>query len=462
MSAVTMDKNNVMKWVITFVLGAIMLLLPGEVLTPEIKKFLALTIVCMAIVCFDLLDFCTVSVLLLAMYVVCGVAPAATVFSSFTQPVVWLYIGTFALTVGLEETGLLKRISLWCISRFGGTFNGTVYGLVLTGYILGIISFGNSWLIMATLTYGFLKSLNISPGSKEGAVMIIAGGIAATGANYFFYNPAGVALMTAGAQAVLPNYEILWPEYMKFSLLQPVFAFLFVFIMLKIAKTKNSSVSGGKDHFADEYKALGKMNSAEKKSGLILAFLFIYLMTSPFTKFNVNYAFMIAPWLYFIPEFKIADPSSVKKINFSMWFFVVACMSIGTVGVGIGVGELIGSSLGPILSNVGVTVSSVLILALATLANMLMTPTALMAIFSAPVTQLAIDMGINPNVFMFAVKFGGDLILLPHETPVTAFLFSFGYIKMKDYVKYKGLYIAIFFIIFVVLMIPSWYLFGLV
>ena len=462
MSATTVyNKGNLIKWAIALGIPLILLIMPmGEAITMQMRLFFVLTAMCMLVVCFELLDILMSSVLLLSLYCICGVAPSTTCFGAFTYPIVYLFLGTFVLTIGLDETGLLNRIAFWCIRRCGGTFNGTVIGLVITGYILGAITFCNAWLIMVTLCYGVCRAMNIDH-CKEAAIMMMAGWFASTGPGLFVYNPSAIVLMKSGASLIVPEWDLMWFEYMFYNLMMPIFTISFLVILMIVHKTKHSKVSGGREYFDGEYKKLGKMSAAEKKAGIILAILAVFLLTNPLHHIDVNYGFMLLPWLYFLPGLKIANPASLKKINFGMWFFIVACMSIGTVGTAVGVGTLVGEAVTPILSGMNALACYFVILLSGIAANFLMTPSAMLAIFSAPVTQIAVDLGINPTAYLMTIQYATDLILLPYEVPVYMFLFSFGVISFKDFVKYNGLKMIYFFIFFLVIILPYWSLIGL-
>ena len=62
---------------------------------------------------------------------------------------------------------------------------------------------------------------------------------------------------------------------------------------------------------------------------------------------------------------------------------------------------------------------------LVVLVNFLLTPLAIQSTFTVPLTQIALSVGINPEVMWMAILHGSDQILLPYEYPLYMLFFSF-------------------------------------
>ena len=98
----------------------------------------------------------------------------------------------------------------------------------------------------------------------------------------------------------------------------------------KIFKTKDVKFEGGKEYFHSERAAMGKMTAAEKKAIIVLVILMAYVMFQPVHGFNLNYVFIVLPWICFFPGVNIAPHESLNKVKmfFSTFAFAGTCMKI--------------------------------------------------------------------------------------------------------------------------------------
>ena len=63
-----------------------------------------------------------------AMVLLCAtkVGTVATVTSQFATSTVWLCIGVFIMSIGVNNSGIMKRLALWILTKFPGTYAGQV------------------------------------------------------------------------------------------------------------------------------------------------------------------------------------------------------------------------------------------------------------------------------------------------------------------------------------------------
>ena len=122
---------------------------------------------------------------------------------------------------------------------------------------------------------------------------------------------------------------------------------------------------------------LGPLTVKEKKAAFLLFLLIVYLMTDPLHKLSLDYGFILIPWLAFLPGFKISSGEAIHKMDFPMIFFIVACLSIGTVSGALGIGKLVADTAIPMLLPLGAAPVLLAIALIGTLLNFLLTPLAL-------------------------------------------------------------------------------------
>lgn len=453
------SKKEMVKWTLTLILPVCVLGLPvNEVYTADIRLFLTITLFAILMIAFELLDYMIPSILLPTAYVLLKLAPGSVVFSGWTQTTPFMIIGGFLLANVLTEVKLMQRIAFWCIAKVGGSFNGMLYGLALMAIIITFLTSGKSYVIVAAICAGLIKSLQLEPG-KDSATLMLAGMAACTFAiTGFVFSPQFMSIMVAGAQTVIPDFTVDYLSYMLHTWPWIIMVFVLIFIMTKIDKPDQDI--NGKAYFEEEYKKLGKVSVQEKKAAAVTAALIIFLATSRFHGIALDYGFIIFPWLFFMPGINIGTKRAIRDINYQMVFFMVACISIGSVSSAIGLGKIVSQVLAPILQPIGPRMIVVVVWFLGIILNALMTPIAVIGAFSAPVAQLALDLGLNPTGVMYALVNSMDMVVMPYESVPYLVAFSFGYISMPRFIKFSLLKMAVATVFLIIVMIPYWLLLG--
>ena len=121
----TVNRKSLISWIVTLALPIIILLIPTtEAFTTEIRTFFAITLMGIAMFCFDEMDNAIAGILMMLLYIMTGVAPSGTVFSAWTNDIPWYILATLLLVNILEDTTILKRIAYHCIIAAGGAVHG--------------------------------------------------------------------------------------------------------------------------------------------------------------------------------------------------------------------------------------------------------------------------------------------------------------------------------------------------
>lgn len=452
--------NQLVYLFVCIIIPVFVLFMPEtEYITAEIKIYIAITLFIISVVSFELFDILIPSVLLPSLYCISGIVDAGTAFISWTNTIIYMIIGAFTLTNVLERCGLLNRIALFCIKKCGGTFNGTLYGLLITGIILAAITFNNAYIIMVTLGYGICRAMNLEK-SNQSAVLMMTAGISANTVGVFMYDPAMMSLLQSNARTVIPDFKITWIEQFFYNIPLLLFLVLFIWVMTKIYKTKNVN-SVGKEYFKNEYNKLGPITKKEKIALAVLAVLMVFLLSSPLHGIDITYGFMLLPWVLFIPGIDVGTKEDIKNLPYGTIFFIAACLGIGMVGNALGVPKVISAFLAPILEGQHILYILYVVLGLGILANLFMTPFAMVASLSGPVAQVVSNLELSLWPPLLALYHSCFLIFLPYEIPVWLVLFGFGMISMKNFVILSALNVFMFLLFFGVVMVPYWTLLGL-
>lgn len=452
-------KSLLVKWLITILLPLAVAFIPtGGAYTHIIRLFLIITLAAILCIAFELVNLLIPSVLLPAFYVLTNVAPGALAYASWTSTVPWSILGAYLLANVLDESGLLKRISYWCILRTGGSYVGLLYGILTAGLLVSLASSGMGKMVIAILCVGICKAFDLRL-SKETSILFLVGAVSTITPALFFYNPVGMSLLLDGARSVLPDLTISWLSFFKANFMYIFFLYFFVFITCKLFKPQLTF--DGKDYFQKEYKNMGKTSVIEKKAIMIVALLLFFLLTGNWHHIDLNWGFIIIPFFAYLPGINIGSEKSITSLPYTMIIFAVACVGIGNVAGALGLGQIVSQTLMPVLSKVGTTGVLLLVCLLGVVLNLLLTPLAILGAFTGPVTQIALDLGLNPIGVLYALKSSIDQVFFPYEYVAYLIFFSFGYIRMKDFTLIMGFKTLLHFIFLFLVMIPWWKLIGL-
>lgn len=455
----SIERKVLIKWAILVLVGIVLMAIPStELYTFKLKLYLTITVCAILTIAFELTDPMVPAVLMPTAYFITGLVPASVAFSGWTQATAWMIIGAFLLANVLDECGVLKRIAYWCIKCLGGTFNGVLYGLYIAGCVLALVSVNSAYAIVVTLAFAICVALGLKPGSKGAAVVMMVGATGALLPGVFLYRPTWASVVQSAAQTVDPTFQVLWQHVPMYNFPCILFGFLYVFVLTKLFKTSEMGIGGTKEYFTNEYNGLGKMKASEKKALVMVILLLAYVITCPIHGYPVTYAFMVLPWFAFVPGINIATKAAIKKLNIGTIFFVVSCLTIATVGNNIGLTDIISQIVTPIAAEAGSLGIMVITLVTGVLANLILTPLAMITSLTPVIVQVCSDLGMSPWGPIMTLFLSTDMYFLPHEVSALLLMYGFGMIKMTDFLKMATIKTVILFIGFFMVLLP-WYMF---
>ena len=453
----SLNTKDAIKWVVTLGLPIVLLFIPtNDIYTQPIKLFLALTLCAILLFAFDTLNQTVVSLLLPFLYVVIQIAPADVALSPWTQTVPWMMISGLILANVLSSVGLLQRVAYKCIILTGGSYMGIIFGIGITGLVLNVMTPAQALVPLATLGFGICKALGLGK-SPEAAGIMLAAAMASQIPTNFLLNPNVLIIYGIGGEVAGFNTTT-WTSYIFHNWPNFVYYVVLLFIIAKLFMPKMGLSQ--KAYFVEKYNKLGAMSKDEKKGLVVCIILFALLLTQSLHGVDAAYVFILTPLLAFIPGINIGKPDDIRTANFPFIIFVVACMSIGSVASSLGVGTIVSDLVMPLLTDKSPTLILGLVWLLVVLVNFLLTPLAIQSTFTVPLTQIALSVGINPEVMWMAILHGSDQILLPYEYPLYMLFFSFGLMQLKDFSKFFGIKMVVNLIFLVAVFIPYWNLIG--
>ena len=456
------DKRKLVKIAITVLIPILIFCIPvTETFTSNMRTFLALTAWMLLWAAFEITDLLVPSLLWPVLLILLGIVPATTIYNSWLSLVIPCCVSAILLAGILQKIGLLERLTFWIVAKCGGSFNRTMYALYFACLIMSVVTFAGASIIIAALCYGMCKSLHME-GKEEAAITMMVGMLGASTVRMFIYQPLTTGLIMGSVNSIDPNFTLTVFDVFKYGWPGVLYSLFMIFIFLRVAKTKNSSINGTKEYFEKVYKEKGKMTIEEKKGVFLLVILMLGILTSPIHGIDGMAIFVIVACLAYCPGIDIGTASEIKGLPIGTIFFIASCMAIGAGCTETGLTPLISSICTPILADLDTKVILIGILLFGIILNFLMTPMAMVAVFTGPMVALCSGAGINPFAPIFTFLFSTDMVFLPYEYVTFLIFFSFGVMSSWQFIKYHSIKNIIFIVFFIILILPYWTLIGLV
>jgi di/tricarboxylate transporter len=449
-------------WCLSVLIPLAILTIPTtEAFTPEMRLFFALTSFAICMWAFEVIHFLIPSILLPILYMLFGLVPAQKAFLAWSINIPWLLIGGMILTNIFEDTGLLKRISFWCILKVGGSYRGILYGLMLSGVAMALFlpDIASRTIMYSALCYGICKSLDLKPKTRESSGIMLAG-LAAAMTPAYAYLASAIQTLIVYDIAGRSGIEITWMQYLIYNGLPTLVWCMISAGLLDLLFKPQQTINSG-PRLREELSHMGSMGTREKKLIAILVLIFLAVITNGYHKVAIGWVFALAACACYLPGIQIGKPENFIKVNYPLVIFVVSCLTIGVVSNVLGAGKFIADTLYPYIAGgqIYTMVSSWL---LAVVLNFVMTPLAAVSSVTDPLVQIIQTSDLSPIPILYAWNQGLEQIILPYEYALVLFAFGFGYISLKHLMQYFGLRMLLNLVFLLIVCVPFWMLIGLI
>lgn len=429
--------QKTIKWIILVAAFVVVMLIPtGEVFTPVLRTYMAITIAGILLFAFELLNNLTASLILLFAYPLLNVCPVSTALSNWTSDAVWMTLSCFVLVVLIQKTSILERIAYTLASKVNGSYMGLVFGVAIISFVARVLMQGALAAVsVLAIVYGMCKALDLGHANgkgKEAAGLLLTASFVYLDANYFLYSPGYIGIIYGGAGAVTEVPV----DYVSYFLDNAVFIIPLILSVLVVGLVCRPKEALGKtDFFQKKLDELGPWSIQDKKMLVILILFILFLFTSSLHGLKMVYGFMLVIIIPFLPGIDVGEKSDFAKVNWGGIFFVAACMTIGTVGSAAGFGKFISTIALPYLQNMSNTMFLGATYFLAILLNFIMTPAAVMSVLGEPLAQICVDLGFSVDGMIYCVYQGISQLLFSYEVTVYMVAFSFGMMTTKQFAK---------------------------
>ncbi len=446
------SRSTLVKYAINVILPLIIVLIPcNDSFTFQIKLFLASTVFAICAFALETMPSAGVAIMLMVFWIFAGVSTPEVVFSVWQQYLPYVIIGGFLLANVLKRTGLLSRVVYQIVSRTAVSYRGLLIGLAIAlGLVTQLVS--SHPVLFATIAYGICVAFDFGTSRASAGVMFVAAVSGMVAIQCRFTAPLmllGNARSAGFDVNLLGFFESYWYNI-------PLIIFWIACVALAIIMFKPEKEIEGKEYFKEKLAEMGPMSIQEKKAAVIVCVYLLYIFTQKIHGLSLEWGMALIPWLFILPGIGCAEKEDIRKMNFAMIFFIVACMAIGTVATSLGLGKILTSVVTPLLEGKSVYMLFLAMWFILFICNFAMTPLAMAAAFTVPFLSIAQTFGVDPLAICYFIRTSFDQVILPYEYANYLIFFGFGVISMKDFIRYMGVKTVIHFIICFALLIPWW------
>ncbi len=394
-------------------------------------------------------------------YIVTGVGKPAQMMSGWTSPIAWLLLGSLIIGSAMMRSGLARRIALGAMYMTGGSFYRLLWGILLAGLCLAPFSaspVGKAG-ILTVVCVGICEALGLERKSREAAAVMTAGFIGIAGARFTFLSAGSDNMLFVGLIKEASDIEISWMAFFKHNFV-PSVIYCALSLATMIAVLRPNRHVRSKEYVRSEYAAQPPMSKAEMKISLVLFVMILLFVTESIHKMNAGWLLLLLACVTALPGMRLTDTESICKVSYTAMFFVVGCMSIGSAASTTGASQSLVDAVMPYLSGSEAYMMAASYVGGAVL-NFLLTPLAALGALTAPLTQAAVKLGLNPVPIMYSFTYGVDQYIFPYEIAALLLFYSLGWTSLKQIVLVFGVrfFVGLFWLLGVAY--PWWKWMGL-
>ena len=448
-------------WALSCILPVMVyFLLPidGKTMTQNMALFLAFTTWAVCLWSLELVNDTAVGLILPVLYVVfCGVKPQVA-YAPWSSDVPNTVIGGFILCKVLSDTGLGKRIGLGCMKRMGGSFTGALWGITLAVFIVNplIPAVTGKGVIFCAIVLSLCDTLEFKPQSREATALMLATFLAVACSKMCFLTGGGDLIIGMELVDKVLGTKTSWLEYAIWNFVPATLYTLMCVGLVVLVLPSQTDRNKLRDVLHQKYAELGPITTQQRHAAILLSIGLALLCTDSLHGVSTGMIMLGICFVAFLPKVELISTERLKSINFVPLFFIMGCMAIGSVGNALKVTNWIAANTLQYLEGWSLTWTAVGTYIVGVLGNFILTPLAATASMTSPITELGVQMGLEPRILYLSFKYGFDNYIFPYEYAVLLLFYGFGYMHFGSMVKVLAvrMVLTVPFIMFVA--VPFW------
>lgn len=237
------------------------------------------------------------SILPLLLYPLLGIDSTANTAAHYGKEIIFLFLGGFILALGIERTGLHKRIALHIVARLGGSPSRLVLGIMIACALLSMwINSTATTLVMLPIALSLIDDEDAPLAVRQRLTVPLLLGVAYGATIGGMATPVG----TPPNLVLLEQWRMLFPDrpgigFGQWMLVVLPFAVVFLVIGWQVvtrwAFKVGKEVLGDADTVRQRLADLGAPAAGEKRAGIVFATVAILWMTGDKLAFGESFVF---------------------------------------------------------------------------------------------------------------------------------------------------------------------------
>jgi di/tricarboxylate transporter len=388
--------------------GLIILFMPTpQGLTPAGQRVLAITGFTVALWVFQIVNNGIAAVLMMALMIASGVKPPDAL-SGFSSGSWWILAAVLFYGCAMKSTGLAQRVSYYILSLFPATYTGILFAFFVIGLVLalGIPSMTVRTAIMVPIAWAVVQSLDIKPGSKGSALIIL------TTVEMAVVPGVGLLLSSLNGPVIQSVFQakhlpLSYFEYAEVMVLPTLVVCVLLILVNKIVLKPDEALTVESGFAKSQLRLLGAMTRNEAvTSVVVLISIFLWAMPAgwhPELKFLHMPSFVIGMCGLAIFGFAgiIKDSDMGTGVSWTLLLFIGGVFSLQTVVQAVKITDWLGGYFIPIALQL--TSNHFLLIAVMSLSVIVLRfidPTGFIVIpvLFLPLVDVLMKAGINPLV----------------------------------------------------------------
>jgi len=385
--------------------------------------------------------------------------------SGFGNDTVWLIFAAYMLALGYAKTGLGKRIALWLIRTLGKRTLGLGYAIALADLFLAPFmpsstarSGGTIYPIISNIPGLFGSKPHEASRKKIGSYLMYTALATTCVTSCIFLTGHASNLLALSLIAETTNVSITWADWFKgFA---PVGIILFPLVPLLLYKIYPPEIRESPDAALwaqDELRKMGPMSRRERTMfTLALVALAIWIAGGEYVEAAIA-AILIILLMVILGVVSWDDIlRNTSAWNMLIWFATMVTLARGLAETKFV--EWVGQSIAPMLSTLGTSAAIVLLVGTFYYMHYLFASTSAHTSALLPgflgVAALIPDVSPMTGALLLAYPLGLIGILTPYGIGPSPIYYGGGYIPGRDFWIYGFILGLIFFLVYMVIIIP--------
>jgi sodium-dependent dicarboxylate transporter 2/3/5 len=427
-------------------------------LLPKANLVLAISALMISWWILDALPLPVVALLPIILFPLFEISPIKEVTKSYSDSIIFLFMGGFFLGIAIEKWNLHKRIALGIINITGTNGNSIILGFILaTGFLSMWLSNTATTMMMFPIAMSVIHVIQSNHQSQHNiknfslTLMLSIAYASNFALGTIIGTPPNVAYVNYISDKF--NYNIGFTDWMVvFTPLTIVLLFMLYWVLVKWLYPNNIKHSEkGNQFIKEELNKLGPLSAPEKRVSVVfivtvLLWVFKDLINTIQKQFVLDdtiIAMMAAVTLFIVPSGKMVENKNTQLLEWPdtkkmAWGILIL------FGGGIALAKALEDAklieqFGNFLAAYS-TENTLLMIFIVTTASIflseVMSNVAQVIVMAPVISSLAISLHIDPLLLGIPMTLGASCAsMLPMGTPPNAIVFASGYIKMKDMIK---------------------------